>query len=57
MKAMHAAIINEYGHTTKKIPDPIPISEVKLRAARIVLGWETTREALVLYSFFVVVFA
>ena len=40
-----------YGHTTKQAPDPIPHSEVKLRRAEIVLRWETTREASVLYPF------
>ena len=33
-----------YGHSTLKIPDPVPNSEVKQRCARSVLWWGTTGE-------------
>ena len=48
---MHRSLVSD--HTTLKAPVLVPITEVKQRRAKLVLGWVTAWEYLVLLTFLV----
>ena len=56
-KSMESARYVGCDHTGTKAPDPIRKSKVNRAWARVVLGWVTSWDVLVLHSFFVIFFA